>query len=642
MRLMQLLVLSIVSMGVAAEPAWVGVGWHDIRDDVAGHVDPDRYAVGTRQLAEQFDWLRANGWQPISLDDLVAAQQGRRALPEKAVLLTFDDGLASLYTHVFPLLKAYGYPAVAAIVSSWQERVAAGETIAYEGAERDATGFSTWEQLREMAASGLVDIASHTHDLHRGVLANPQGNQQPATTSLKYLPDLERYETEAEWRTRVHEDLARSMALIEQHTGRPPRAIVWPYGEYHPGAEAVAAELGMRISLGLTNGRNKPGRLDGRHRLLLTGNPELAEFATNLPQLPARSIKRAAHVDLDYVFDPDPAQQERNLDALLDRIKALSITTVYLQAFADPDGDGTASALYFPNRHLPMRADLFNRVAWQLRTRVGVDVYAWMPLLAFDLPDMNQALAWSVLREGEGGVAEPAHADYRRLSPFIPAARQVIEEIYTDLARHTHFAGLLFHDDAYLAADEDLAACAPGATWPGSNRAIGDCRLTPEQKTQALVDFSLAVTAQVRRYRPAIRTARNMYARVVLEPSSESRFSQSLPAFLAAYDYTAIMAMPYLEEAEGDHGAWLGGLVDEVANHPGGLEHTVFKLQAKDWRRDEWLPAVELRDQFQLLIRAGALNLAYYPDDFILGRPKLEPLFQGLSIRSFPYRGEQR
>ena len=87
---------------------------------------------------------------------------------------------------------------------------------------------------------------------------------------------------------------------------------------------------------------------------------------------------RVVQVDMDYIFDKDPAQQKRNLDRLLDRIKDMKINTVFLQAFADPDGNGTADALYFPNRYLPVRADLFNRVAWQLKTRAGVKVYAWL------------------------------------------------------------------------------------------------------------------------------------------------------------------------------------------------------------------------------------------------------------------------
>ncbi|MFX7140765.1 poly-beta-1,6-N-acetyl-D-glucosamine N-deacetylase PgaB, partial [Acinetobacter baumannii] len=76
---------------------------------------------------------------------------------------------------------------------------------------------------------------------------------------------------------------------------------------------------------------------------------------------------RALQVDLDDVYDPDPAQQGRNLDALIERVKRISPTHVYLQAFADPDGNNPADALYVPNRHMPMRADLFSRVAWQLK-----------------------------------------------------------------------------------------------------------------------------------------------------------------------------------------------------------------------------------------------------------------------------------
>ena len=634
---MMFLLLVLPAGGVAASE-WVALSWHDVRDEAEGMTLGDPFAVSTERLAEQFEWLRANGWQPVSLDQLLAARDGRATLPEQAVLLTFDDGLESLYSRVFPLLRAYGYPAVAAVVTGWLEGVTEGATVLYEGRPRGRDGFVDWAALREMADSGLVEIASHSHDLHRGVLGNPQGNEQPAATTREYLPAAARYETEAERQARIRADLARSADLLERHTGQRPRAVVWPYGEYDATAESIAAELGMEVSLGLTTGRNGTHRLHGLHRLLITGNPDLALFATLLPQAPRPAVQRIAHVDLDYVFDADPTQQARNLDALLDRIKALGITTVYLQAFADPDGDGTADALYFPNRHLPVRADLFNRVAWQLRTRARVEVYAWMPMLAFDLPDAARGERLAVLRPGADGRPEPARLDYRRLSPFLPEARTLIGEIYADLARHAHFAGLLFHDDAYLAADEDLAACSAGASWPGSGRPIDDCELAPAEKTAALIDFGAELVEGVRRYRPAVRTARNLYPRVVLDPASEARFSQSLPAFLAAYDHTALMAMPGLDGEDPADEAWLRTLLHRVAAEPRGLERTVFKLQAKDWQRDAWLPAELLRDQFRLLVRAGAVHLAYYPDDFIGGRPGFEDLFQGISNRSFPYR----
>ncbi len=96
---------------------YVAICYHDVRDDVVPLSDPDRYAVSTFELTRQFEWMAANGYHPVSLEQIVTASKGGKPLPDNAVLLTFDDGYRSFYTHIFPLLKAYNYPAVFAIVS---------------------------------------------------------------------------------------------------------------------------------------------------------------------------------------------------------------------------------------------------------------------------------------------------------------------------------------------------------------------------------------------------------------------------------------------------------------------------------------------------------------------------------------------
>ncbi|MEX5538898.1 poly-beta-1,6-N-acetyl-D-glucosamine N-deacetylase PgaB, partial [Pseudomonas syringae] len=53
--------------------------------------------------------------------------------------------------------------------------------------------------------------------------------------------------------------------------------------------------------------------------------------------------QKIMHVDLDYIYDKDQKQEEKNLGALLDRIQKMNVTTVYLQAFSDPDANGSAS-----------------------------------------------------------------------------------------------------------------------------------------------------------------------------------------------------------------------------------------------------------------------------------------------------------
>ena len=111
----------------------------------------------------------------------------------------------------------------------------------------------------------------------------------------------------------------------------------------------------------------------------------LKPFANSIVSMEATPSMRVAHVDLDYVYDPDPAQTDRNLGELVQRILDLQINTVFLQAYSDPTGDGLVRSVYFPNRWLPVRADLFNRAAWQLHNRANVMVYAWMPVLALSL-----------------------------------------------------------------------------------------------------------------------------------------------------------------------------------------------------------------------------------------------------------------
>lgn len=604
------------------------LSYHDVRDDITDDLDPDRFSVSTEQLVQHFEWLKENGYTPVSVDDLLAAERGEIELPARPILLSFDDGLRSVYTKVFPLLRLYDYPAVVAVVGAWTD-APEGWTLEYDGlGELTAADFVSWDELREMQASGLVEVATHSHNLHQGILGNPFDNEQPAAVTR--LLEGGEYESDAAYGARIRADLARAAERIEEELGQPPRIVVWPYGAYSGMTEQIARELGMPISFGLTPGVRSidaDSAFSAVPRYVVVGNlavPDLAWFLRRSQRV--ADPVRVVHVDIDYLYDEDPAQTERNLDVLLERIQALGPSTVYLQAFADPEGDGNAAELYFPNRHLPVRADLFNRVAWQLRTRVNVRVFAWMPLLAFDLPDSAKNDALSVTRWEPGGEAVPSRPDYRRLSPWKPEARTIIHEIYEDLARHAAFDGILFHDDAYLNDREDASA------YPGEPGRLP----TTREKTDALFELTDEVAAIVRRYRPDIMTARNLYARVVLEPESEAWFAQNYVRSLEHYDQTAIMAMPYMEGA-GNAEAWLERLVDVVREVPGGLERTVFELQAVDWRQPRPISGNELADWMVGLERQGAIHFGYYPDDFIQGLPELDPVRRALSVERDPW-----
>lgn len=589
------------------------LSYHDIRDDVARKGDPDAYAVSTQNFAAHLDWLSGHGYRPVPLSEVIAASRGGKPLPPKAVLLTFDDGLRSIYTHVFPLLRAYRYPALMAVVTGWVD-LPREQQVDYGPRMFTHDDFVTWDQLREMQASGLIEIASHSDNLHRGVTSNPQGNTMPAAITREWDSKTQRYETEAQYLARVRKDLTDSAARIKRELGVAPQSVVWPYAAYNSQTNAIADQLGMTVTFDLEGRHQKIGAdLHGLARLLMFDNPTVNDLAYELRHDEELDGVRALQIDLDYVYDADPAQQARNLDKLIERVKQIGPSHIFLQAFADPDGNGSADALYFPNRHMPMRADLYNRVAWQLKTRAHVKVFAWLPVLGYELPD-------AALRDRLAIKASNPKETFR-LNPFEPDTRRIVADIYEDLAISGYTEGPLFHDDALLREDE-LRGQAPA---------------DPAARTAALIGFTQELARAAGKWRPKLITVRNLFAAPVLDPNSEAWFAQDLAAFNRAYDYTAVMAMPWMENSR-DPQAWMDHLVAQVKKSPRGLARTIFELQTVDWRqRDKPIPAARLKAMAHRLQADGARHLAWYPDNFIDDQPSTRDAREIMSARGFPY-----
>ncbi|MBU3847886.1 MAG: polysaccharide deacetylase family protein, partial [Candidatus Acinetobacter avistercoris] len=101
------------------ESSFIGLTFHDVRDDVLKQGDKDVYAVSTQNLVQFFEWIKESPWRPISLQEIAEAKKNGTPLPENAVVISFDDGALSGYTHVYPLVQQYKIPVVFAIVTSW-------------------------------------------------------------------------------------------------------------------------------------------------------------------------------------------------------------------------------------------------------------------------------------------------------------------------------------------------------------------------------------------------------------------------------------------------------------------------------------------------------------------------------------------
>ncbi len=244
----------------------------------------------------------------------------------------------------------------------------------------------TWPQMREMVASGYAEFVSHSDNMHRGILANPQQNMQPAAITREYIEKQKRYETESEYQSRVVVDLKKSKQTLDRELGINSRAIFWPYGAVTTETEELAAQAGLPMSFSLGSVAPLADSVKTYQRALIMDNPtpeminqEMLEFL-NYVRAPYKQRKSFLRFDLAEMQSANNEQFNQKLGQLLDKVDGLKTSTLILKAVSDSNGDGKIDVAYFPNRQLKMQQDMLNRVVWQSRTRISNRVYAELPL----------------------------------------------------------------------------------------------------------------------------------------------------------------------------------------------------------------------------------------------------------------------
>lgn len=199
-----------------------------------------RFNVTAADFEAQLALLKALGYHPVTVGEIAAALDGKAALPERPVALTFDDGWREQYDVAFPILQRYGMRATFFISTS------------FVGYPR----FMTWEELAELRDAGM-EIASH---------------------GRKHINLADADDRDA-WR-----EIALSKEVLEEKLGVSVVSFAYPFGGYRKGLPAMLERAGYPIAAGV--GASPIVRPGGRYylrRIEVRGEDKLPTFLNRLP-----------------------------------------------------------------------------------------------------------------------------------------------------------------------------------------------------------------------------------------------------------------------------------------------------------------------------------------------------------------------
>ena len=204
-----------------------------------------QFTVPPAQFAEQMAYLHAHGYTPMTVTHYMHAD--KKHLPEKPVILTFDDGMADFFTEALPVLIQYNFPATLYISTAF-----VGDTCRWLRREGESTRLMlTWEQLVQIQASG-IECGAHSH-------THPQLDTLSSS--------MARYE------------ITTSKKILEEHLGQSITSFAYPYGYYITHTQRLVQATGYTSACAVKHAMNTEATDSfALTRLMVKASTSIEEF----------------------------------------------------------------------------------------------------------------------------------------------------------------------------------------------------------------------------------------------------------------------------------------------------------------------------------------------------------------------------
>ncbi len=217
-------------------------------EDIESGIEFEEYSISPDDFEQDLIWLKENGYVTITSKELLYFLENKEPIPQKAVILSIDDGSWGVYTNAWPLLKKYGMKADFNIIGAQID--ATWKLLNEENGTRegDPAPFCTWEELIEMQTSGEINICSHTYGMHvynkeKRIGMSMMENESPESFAQAVIKDYK-----------------LAVSCIEGWTGMMTDTVAYPYSKRSTlGDRIVLENTGYKILMAGEGARGTAG-----------------------------------------------------------------------------------------------------------------------------------------------------------------------------------------------------------------------------------------------------------------------------------------------------------------------------------------------------------------------------------------------
>lgn len=201
--------------------------YHQLTDQASRAGD---YVLTAQQFEADMRYIQGCGYTSVTTQQLIDYACGQGDLPEKPILITFDDGYESFIPYALPVLQELDMYAVIAVIGSVAQT--------YTDTEDHNLRYShlSWEAIGELSRDPHVEIGNHTYNLHK---------LDSGRRGCRIKPG----EDKAAYQAMLTQDLTRVQDLVEQYTGYAPKTFAYPFGSLCSESREVLQFIGIEVIL---------------------------------------------------------------------------------------------------------------------------------------------------------------------------------------------------------------------------------------------------------------------------------------------------------------------------------------------------------------------------------------------------------